>query len=202
MPAANVVCTCGKAISVPSEYRGRSIRCPGCQHVVSIAANQNTAFVAPEIFAEVQSAKCPKCRQEWPKNTVVCINCGYNFKTGSKLKTKYKVRDTVVEVGVPLLGTYQRFAIGRDPDGEVTFFWNQWLLWVPIGSTTARLRDYDDVAIDHGIGGDRCADHNFFAVELQGGGKRPCPVWHGRNEATMQRIVDLFKSAGLTIKRK
>ena len=52
----------------------------------------------------------------------------------------------------------------------------------------------DDLVIEGNCNGCR--------VELQGGGSRPCPVWHGQQEANMRRIVNLFQSAGLTIKRK
>jgi hypothetical protein len=187
-------------LQVATEHVGKPIRCPVCQAVQTVRIPEAVPAAAPaETYQVEQVVKCPKCRKEWPPNTVVCVGCGYNFKTGEKLKTRYKVRDRYVDVGVPFLGTYTRYAVSRDADGRVKFSKNQWLLWLPVGKMSVDLNGYDSVATDY-TAGDNC---DWFYLELQGPQKRPMRLWEGSKEETMHQLVDLLKdTAGLTVKRK
>src|SRR5262245_43431015 len=112
-------CTCGKPLQVKDEQAGTRARCPFCRAVVSVPAG---AQEEPESLpGVVPFMTCPKCKAEWPPETVVCVGCGYNFKTGKKLKTRYKVTDQFIDLGTTWMGTYTRFAVKRDKKGRRLF---------------------------------------------------------------------------------
>jgi hypothetical protein len=198
----SATCACGKSIPIPAEFLGKSIRCPVCQVVVDIPWNHTADFVEAEVFEEVEVAKCPRCRKEWPQGTVICIDCGYSFKTGGKLRTRYKVRDKYVDVGLPEFGIYSRYAIVRAKDGDLKFTLNQWFLWIPLGSRTVALDDYRQVATDFGPSrsnpGGKC---NHYTLALHSSRKKPVHIWQGESEKTFRQLVELFQEAGLTVTR-
>lgn len=77
-----VKCACGKVLNAPDKLAGKKAKCPGCQQVITIPAS---SAAAPD---SAETATCPSCQSPAPEGSVICIQCGYNFKTGQSLTTK------------------------------------------------------------------------------------------------------------------
>jgi hypothetical protein len=200
-----VKCSCGKTIQAQPEHAGKRIRCPDCKAIVSVPAPEvpvevaEVAEVAEQGYDVAKVRKCPGCRREWPANTVICVECGYNFETGKQLKTTFKVRDHYTDVGSPALGIYTRFAVQRDKQNRASLVKRSWFLWIPFGTSTVDLAGYDTVATDFGL----VNRHEFWFLELQGPKKKPLQIYAGQSEQAMQNILDVLKEgAGLTITRR
>lgn len=89
-----VHCGCGKKLKAPASAVGKKAKCPSCGSVVVIQAppevpEETYDFAEPERpkSAVGDSPVCPECNLPVPTNAVLCVNCGYNFKTGAKLST-------------------------------------------------------------------------------------------------------------------
>jgi len=157
----------------------------------------------PEDMYHIEAvAACPKCRKEWPEGAAVCIECGYNFRTGKKLKTKRRIEDRCLDVGRPALGWYSRYAIHADAKGRRSLVIRSWFLWIPLGTTTVDLKGYDSVVTDHKRVTTRNSRYDWFPLALKGPNKNPRQIWSGSNEGTMHALVDFLReAAGLTIGR-
>src|SRR5215208_7702281 len=81
---------CGKEFRWKPEIAGRKAKCK-CGQTLTVPA-------APPAPAAVQTAPpppppapapatpaCPECGADLPANAVLCVNCGYNLKTGQKI---------------------------------------------------------------------------------------------------------------------
>lgn len=66
---------CGKALQVKEELAGRKVKCPSCGMV----------FVVPP--AGTNGTVCPQCGAEMPPGAVLCVNCGYDARTGGTVET-------------------------------------------------------------------------------------------------------------------
>ncbi len=109
--AIRVICTCGKSLAVKDEYAGKRLKCPGCGQTLKVpvgaaakpqpASGPETAKpaaskpAAPPIAKERKAASkaCPSCDATMPTNAVLCVNCGYDWRTGSKLKSDERTGD-------------------------------------------------------------------------------------------------------------
>jgi phage FluMu protein Com len=104
----NVKCAqCGNTLAVDEKFAGKKGKCPKCGAVFVIqppAANAAPAAPPARPAATPKSAPAPAPKvtagtvSEGPKSclgcgkavdakAVICMNCGYNFKTGKKLNT-------------------------------------------------------------------------------------------------------------------
>ena len=73
--SATIQCLCGRQIAIPSESSAQRIRCPACQALLQIPGAMAGAAES-EGYQTERLRTCPRCRREWPENTVVCIECG------------------------------------------------------------------------------------------------------------------------------
>src|SRR5207245_1675133 len=108
-----VKCSCGKRLQVSDDEAGRKVRCPSCKDLVRVPGEAEE----PAGFGVEQVRKCPNCKREWPLDAVVCIECGYNFETGRKMRTKYNIPDRVITLGAVWLGSYTRYRVFRSERG-------------------------------------------------------------------------------------
>ena len=94
--------SCGKNYRWKPEFAGRSAKCAcGAKLVVPAETPSASAAadipIAPEAKQPVKTqrinpssspdveSKCPSCSAALASGAVLCINCGYNLKTGQKL---------------------------------------------------------------------------------------------------------------------
>jgi hypothetical protein len=100
---------CHKEMKAPAELQGKRIKCKGCGHafVVKAAAapaaavkkpvdDEDEGPAGPYEFKQIQlKPRCPECAKELPsEDTAVCINCGYNMRTRTRVQTKKTVNIT------------------------------------------------------------------------------------------------------------
>jgi hypothetical protein len=199
--AIKVECSCGKRFQVMDELAGRKARCPSCQELVRVPGEKAQERDAGYALEDIR--KCPECKREWPGEAVICVQCGYNFKTGKAVERTYDILNQSIHFGVRWLGTYTHFQFFRGRRGQASLTIKKRFLFLPVGSRVIDLNDYDAVLIDCGIGdpGESVAD--VYYLELEGPRKRPIRILRTTNEWKMREVVDTLKEvAGLTIKRK
>lgn len=100
--AQAIVCDhCGKSFSFKPEYAGRKLKCK-CGNVLQVEAPaEESAFgeysleLTPEerqkqerLAAARKAGKCPECDNPVDRDAILCVSCGYNFKSGKKLGTQ------------------------------------------------------------------------------------------------------------------
>jgi hypothetical protein len=190
-------CSCGKQVQALDELAGRRVRCPACQGLVRLPGEpQGQAGYGIE-----KARKCPGCKREWPVDTVLCIDCGHNFETGRKLRTKYNVPDRVLDVGASWLGPYARYRVFRNERGRACLNVSRTFLFLPLGSATYDLSDYRAVLTDFAAGDDDSPD--TFYLELEGRGERAVRIFRSSDEEKFKELTDLLAQAGrIEIKRK
>lgn len=66
---------CQQVLEIPIEFAGQCVECPACQGEIQIPA---TTTAQPT---------CPECGGPVKADAVLCVNCGYDFRTGGHLET-------------------------------------------------------------------------------------------------------------------
>ena len=88
---------CGTTLSVADKFAGKRGKCPKCKGAIDIpaAGSAPAQQPAPSPAGAPQPATtedgpklCPKCDKACDAGAVICISCGYNFKTGGQLQTE------------------------------------------------------------------------------------------------------------------
>jgi hypothetical protein len=208
MPITFACPACGRQLNVADNAGGKRARCPECGQVASMASAQITATAATENGVTAQSGsdndrRCPECGREWPQDTVVCVACGYNFRTGNRLRTVHRGAERTATFGLRFLGTYTRYRVSGRRD-EVSITQKSWLLFLPLGSSKTTLRGYEAVYTDYqGCGGGWSNERNeCYTAEARGRNKPSVTIYRGPHEPTMRWIVDALQEVGgLEVKR-
>ena len=194
--AIRVKCSCGKQVQAANEQAGRKVRCPSCQALVRLPGEREE----PAGYGVEQVRKCPGCKREWPPDAVVCIDCGYNFETGRKMRTQYNIPDRVLDFGVVWLGCYTRYRVFRGERGACLSV-SRKVLFIPMGSATYSLTDYGAVLTDFDAGDNESPD--IYCLELEGVRKKNVAILTTTSEEKFKELTDLVAQAGrLEIKRK
>jgi len=110
----SVLCACGKKLKAPASAVGRKARCPKCGNVLTIEAPppppvEDDALGALYDLADAEkdaahsnqvddSPRCPKCAASMSPDAVLCVNCGYDLRTKSKVAAKPVVTKPVVNL--------------------------------------------------------------------------------------------------------
>lgn len=98
-----VACACGARLKVPAAAAGKRARCPKCGEPFTVPAPEpppappaDLAGSAADDLSVLEQASaapgaavaapCPGCGAALPLGAVLCTACGYNLKTGRKLK--------------------------------------------------------------------------------------------------------------------
>ena len=88
-----VVCQCGAKFQAKDALAGKRVKCPKCGNPLAIPRPQ-VAAAAPledlldEVGVEESVVpRCPECKAELKPGVVLCVECGFDLKTGKKLKT-------------------------------------------------------------------------------------------------------------------
>src|SRR5262249_26557323 len=126
------------------------------------------SVVPPDTFQVEAVRVCPGCRRQWPEGTVLCTDCGHDFRTGKKVKRTYPVRDETVVAGWFFLGCHSRFTVRRDQKGHLFLIKQSFFLWIPVWTTVIDLRDYDAVVTDYKYIKHGDIQYDEFYLELHG----------------------------------
>ncbi len=85
---------CGQTMQAEDKHQGQKVRCSGCNNIVAIPVlTVPTVQAAPQpplTMVTSPDMYCPSCGGPLPAQAVLCVNCGYNRKTGKYLQTKIK----------------------------------------------------------------------------------------------------------------
>ena len=89
--------TCGKSYRWKPEMAGRSAKC-GCGGKLVVPGERPATVPASTTDAPTAkpqaASSCPSCAKPLVTGAVLCVNCGYNLKTGQKLSAAVVVVDT------------------------------------------------------------------------------------------------------------
>jgi hypothetical protein len=99
---------CGRHLKVKDDFRGKKVKCLDCGAAITVPGGAEPDRPQPYI-TEVQPAvpravsdtgvqaavprpagqvaACPRCNHPLSAGAVICIECGFNLKTGKQLKT-------------------------------------------------------------------------------------------------------------------
>jgi hypothetical protein len=89
----SLTCQCGKRYSVATQHAGKPAKCPACgvdllvpehpsQRGVDAGAQEEYGLQTPIAREEL---RCAVCNQPMQAGQTLCVECGYNFKTGQRV---------------------------------------------------------------------------------------------------------------------
>lgn len=79
---------CKQTLEIPEEMTGQATDCPACnKEIILVEGTSAPIESSPEKTSE---NNCPSCEQPIASGAVICINCGYDLRTGTKFDTKIK----------------------------------------------------------------------------------------------------------------
>ncbi len=81
-------CPCGKLLEADEGTEGRRTKCPACQLIQSIPAQEPTGIGLELASAKPsspppQGSTCPNCGKPLAAEALLCVQCGYNARTGA-----------------------------------------------------------------------------------------------------------------------
>jgi DNA-directed RNA polymerase subunit RPC12/RpoP len=84
-----VQCQCGKKLQAKAALAGKTARCPACGQSVTLPAPPPppTTVASPAAAADKE---CPRCFAMAPAAQILCLSCGYDFRTGKTVKVSGK----------------------------------------------------------------------------------------------------------------
>ena len=115
-------CQCGQVLGVKEEFAGKMVKCPKCQAALRVpqpqAAAAGQAGAAgksgqgaaggplggglDDLFEDVglkhardKAPTCPSCRAVVQPNAVLCVNCGFDFRTGELRRSVGSIADNL-----------------------------------------------------------------------------------------------------------
>src|SRR5213593_2305644 len=86
--------SCGKQYPWKSELAGKKARCK-CGAILNVPAQPQAARAAP-----VEAAggyRCPACKNELTPGTAICVNCGFDLRSGQYVGTDVDTGDQEAE---------------------------------------------------------------------------------------------------------
>jgi hypothetical protein len=79
-------CACGAKLVVPSDAPATATGTATDPAPAAAAARTNAvASAPPKVAAAAPTSNCPICKSPVTPGAVLCVKCGYNFKTGKRL---------------------------------------------------------------------------------------------------------------------
>ncbi|MFM8289130.1 MAG: HEAT repeat domain-containing protein [Planctomycetaceae bacterium] len=106
-----VQCPCGKRLQAKGTLAGKTVRCPACAAAITLPSPATTTDPATEESTATNSTttdssatfpalsdrptppvekECPRCFATAPGVQVLCLSCGYDFRTGRTVKVAAK----------------------------------------------------------------------------------------------------------------
>lgn len=100
---------CQANLKVPIAQAGRFIECPKCKQRTPVPLNQAEADDEGTPYTVIEHAydvpeKCMKCGKKLKKGTILCVNCGFDYRKGQQLTIEdHTVREGEKRRGGPAL---------------------------------------------------------------------------------------------------
>jgi hypothetical protein len=198
-----IQCDCGQALALQPERTGQSVRCPACAALLAVPEAPVPAAAGAVYGVEQALRKCPSCKRDCPEETLICVECGWDFRIGMRKRTTFEVLDRFVDFGLTFLGSYTRIAVHRTREGRLTLTRRSWLFFIPLGTFVLDLDGYEAVVTDyHYVRGGEIESETLY-LELRGEGRRTVRIYEGPDEGVMKAIVDMLREvAHLRVERK
>ena len=116
---------CGRRLKVSDLYRGMRSRCPECA-AISVVPGHDEQPVRHDVAVQEAPPEggvarvrlvpgeaegvsvadvgptCPSCRKILPRGAVLCVDCGYDFRTGRQRETAHEPLERSWDTGMPL----------------------------------------------------------------------------------------------------
>ena len=94
--------SCKAGVKVDVKMADRYIQCPKCKKRIRVPASQAEAdedaadYDVSNVQVEVPK-RCRECRHKLPKGALVCVNCGFDYRTGkhAELQVRTRIGETV-----------------------------------------------------------------------------------------------------------
>jgi hypothetical protein len=190
-----VTCTsCSRTLSVRDETAGRWVKCPGCGTAIAVPA----ADAEEGAYDLAEEVICPGCRRGLAKGAVVCVNCGYDFRTRRRHRTSYSGGGFSRDFGLTWLGTFTRYTFRRARDGGWFLAISSRLFFLPLGTREYDLRKYEAAVTDFVAG----EDSDVLSLSLEGKRGRRVTIYRGGSQEMLSWLVDSLKeTAGLEVRR-
>lgn len=94
-----VKCVCQQQFDAPDHLAGKTVKCPKCSSpiVIPSPAAAMAARPAPSAVASLLDevgvkqrslTGCPSCGAHHEPDAVLCVECGFNFRTGRRIETR------------------------------------------------------------------------------------------------------------------
>ncbi len=185
-----VHCECGKVLRVEERHAGKKVRCSQCQALVSIPEKDNVQGYDLAAFVT-----CPQCDRHWEPGTAVCIDCGWNFRTGKPMKTKYRLIDRVLPGSYSWFGFEHRLVLTRGQDGILKLKLFRKLFFIRRKTVSIKLADYQQIVTDYKVVDNGQTVTEEYRVDLEGVRRRSISVYRGSNQVTMKETIDMLQAA-------
>jgi hypothetical protein len=78
-----VTCTCGKQLKIKEEFAGKRGKCVACGRTLLIPAPPEPA--GGDTHRPSAPRACPTCHKPLRPEAVLCVNCGFDLRTGKKV---------------------------------------------------------------------------------------------------------------------
>jgi hypothetical protein len=185
-------------LNVPDDTPGSKVRCPTCKEMNRVPGERPQQ----ETHDVSQVLKCPGCKRSWSAETVICTDCGYNFQTRRKMKTKVDVPERVIVLGMTFLGTFTRWRVFRGPGNRPYLSIVKKFLFLPISNKDYLLTEFRAILTDY-RGGDEETDGVLHADLVGNKGKDAVKIYRSTNDAAFKALIEAVSAVGsLPIQRR
>ncbi len=137
---------CGQQMTIDSQYAGMATTCINCQADVIIPQppHEDDAPAPPppqQSQPPPSGNHCPRCRSELTsREAIICMNCGFNLKSGKNIKAKSdkeKKGHPVLALLVALIAAAAVGGIWAGVDIALELKWNLSIFILPLSFATA-----------------------------------------------------------------
>ncbi len=102
---------CGQQFDVPADLAGRTVKCVRCETAVSVPfLDADVSEPTPKLRIKRDTPvgggptkTCPQCSAQADADAAICVACGFDFRTGKKLRDPGKSSNALVLLGVGAL---------------------------------------------------------------------------------------------------
>lgn len=112
---------CHQNLEADNGLAGQQLPCPYCSKLLTVPV-LDAGSVPPEKPGRKNA--CPGCGGELPPNTIICVQCGFNLKTGKFLPDHHEKTDDRHESCHKLMAETAR--------GIIRVMSNKWIIWTAV----------------------------------------------------------------------